>query len=98
MFNFLPRLILDTTCSVDMNGVRFYGGSPFAQAANSYTFGSQDSPTYVLIGFIRPTFTPMLLAYGVVTLSINRGINFSNFVSWTVSVACGPHVHVAPVP
>jgi hypothetical protein len=74
---------LDPSYQVDMNGLRFYGGQPWKEAAGSYTFGA-DSPTYVLIGLVAPTFTPMLLAYGTVSLgNNNNGINFFNYVGWT---------------
>ncbi len=68
----------------DMNGLRFYGGAAWKETAGTYTFGSSDSPTYVLIGLVGPTFTPMLLAYGEVTLeTVNAGIDFYNYVKWT---------------
>jgi len=73
----------DLNCQVDMNGVRFYGGQQWKQNAGNYTFGA-DTPTYVLIGLVDPTFTPMLLAYGTVTLNNNNnGVDFYNYVSWT---------------
>ena len=41
---------LDANYQKDVNGLRFYGGQAWVQQANSYQFGSADSPTYVLIG------------------------------------------------
>jgi hypothetical protein len=73
---------LDFSCRVDMNGVRFYGREAWKQAAGGYTFGV-DTPTWALIGLVNPTFTPMLLVYGTVTLNTNNnGINFYNYVGW----------------
>ncbi len=76
-------LQLDPNYQVDMNGLRFYGGQAWKETAGTYTFGA-DSPTYVLIGLTGPTFTPMLLAYGTVTLgNNNNGIDFYNYAGWT---------------
>jgi hypothetical protein len=75
---------LDQSYQVDMNGLRFYGGRAWEKSAGSYSFGTSDEPTYVLIGLVDPTFTPMLLVYGVTTLSTNDGgISFFNYVEWT---------------
>src|ERR1700761_6490432 len=82
-FTFTIPAKLDPTCLVDMNGVRFYGGQPWKQTAGGYTFGG-DAPTFVLIGRVYPTFTPVLLAYGTVSLNNSKGgINFYNYVGWT---------------
>ncbi|MDW5265931.1 MULTISPECIES: SdrD B-like domain-containing protein [Acidobacteriaceae] len=78
---------LDPSSTVDMNGLRFYGGQQWKQLAATYSFGSSTSPTYVLIGLVGPTFTPMLLVYGSITLNTNNnGIDFTNFVGWTLGL------------
>ena len=78
---------LNAAYKVDMNGLRFYGGAAWVQSSGSYQFGSPDAPTYVLIGFVNPTFTPVLMVYGSVTLSTNKsGIYFYNYISWTQGI------------
>ncbi len=73
--------VLEGAQTFDMDGLRFYSGAEKVIQQNTTTFGSSGAPTWVLIGQIGPTFTPMLMTYGVTTLY--SGTGFNDFVRWT---------------
>jgi hypothetical protein len=87
---------LDPSYQVDMNGVRFYAGQQWKSQQTGYSVGS-DTPTYVLIGLTGPAFTPLLMAYGNVSLATNNGrINFDNYAGWTQGLRRGQDVPSFP--
>ncbi|MGC4033587.1 MAG: SdrD B-like domain-containing protein [Tepidisphaeraceae bacterium] len=88
----IPTGELPADFTQTMNGLRFYSEKKWNSAPTGGTFGTADDPGWTLIGFDGPSFTPMLLSYGVTTL--NSGLNLNNSIAWsnglyTVSTGSG---------